>query len=125
MSDPNYNRTDRVRETLKREISEILIRDVKDPRLGFVTITDVEMSPDMRYATVFVSVYGAKKKQQETINGLTSAAKYIRREIGDRVRLRHTPEIRFVLDRTLERADKLSRLIAKIQLPSKGLGSRP
>ncbi len=119
MSDPNYNRTDRVRETLKREISEILIRDVKDPRLGFVTITDVEMSADMRYATVFVSVYGAKKKQQETIKGLTSAARYIRREIGDRVRLRHTPEIRFELDPTIERADKLSRLIAKIHRPVK------
>lgn len=121
MNMPNqkkFDRVDRVKETLKRELSDILRQEVKDPRLGFLTITDLEMSVDMRYATVFVSVYGNKRQQEETLTGLTSAAKYIRREIGQRVRLRYTPEIRFKLDTSAARVDKLSRLFAKLNLPS-------
>jgi len=117
MMEPHkFDRKDRVRETLKREVTDILYREVKDPRLGFLTVTDVEMSVDMRYATVFVSVYGTRRQQEETLQGLSSAAKYVRREIGRRIRLRHTPEVRFALDLSAARAEKLNRLFSRLHL---------
>lgn len=108
-------RTERVRELIKQEISKIIQKDIKDPRIGFVTVTDTEISSDLRYARTFISVYGNEKQKKSTMIGLERAVGYIRKEIGKRIRLKFTPEIKFEIDETIEKADKLSRLFSEIE----------
>ena len=103
-------RVDRVRELLLREFSDIVMH-LKDPRVGMVTVMDVELSRDLRYAKMFVSVVGGPEEREQAVLGLQNALGYIRREIGRRVRLRHVPEITVVYDDTPERAVRLIRLI--------------
>jgi len=86
-------RQERVEELLKVEISEILQREIQDPRIGFVTVTDVEITPDLRYARVFISIMGDKTKRDESMKALKHAAGFIRSELGKRIRMRVTPEI--------------------------------
>ena len=94
-------RMEKVQELMKQEISKILLQDVKDPRIGFVTVTDVHCSPDLRNARVFVSLMGSEEQMKDCWKGLKSCSGYIRRELGSRVRLRYTPELTFALDTSL------------------------
>ncbi|MGE5484251.1 MAG: 30S ribosome-binding factor RbfA [Ignavibacteriales bacterium] len=101
----------RVAEAIKEEISDIIHHEIKDPRVGFASITSVEVSRDLRHAKVFVSVLGGESEKTETIKGLESASGFIRSELGRRVRLHHTPEILFRLDESIERAARIARII--------------
>lgn len=113
-------RLQRVRELLKEEISHILLREMKDPRLGFLTVTDVEVSADLRHARVYVSVLGSKEEGQATMEALENAAGFVRRTLGERVRLRYIPELVFVYDPTAEKAARLERLLASIRSSKEG-----
>lgn len=104
-------RVARVREEIKRELTDIL-RKMKDPRIGFVTVTDVEVSNDLRYVKAFVSVLGDEEAKRQSMKGLESATGFVRTEIGRRIRLRHTPEITFKFDPSIERGARINELIA-------------
>ncbi len=105
----------RLAQELKSEISKIITRELPHQRLGFLTITDVKVSPDLRYARVFVSVLGSGVDKAETLNTLNKEKAFIRHLIGRRFRLRHTPEITFVYDETVEHADHMMRLMDDIK----------
>jgi ribosome-binding factor A len=104
-------RTDRVGALLQAAISELLLRDVKDPRVGLVTVTGVELSADLKHARVFVSTLGDASTRERSMQGLASARAYVQSHVGKRLGLRFTPELRFVLDPSLETADRLERLL--------------
>lgn len=106
-------RAQRVGEEIKKEVSEI-IREMKDPRIGFVTVVDVEVTNDLRHARVFVSVYGEEAAKKESLEGLQAATGFIRSEIGRRIRLRHTPEIAFKLDSSIERGARINQILNEI-----------
>ena len=105
------SRRDRVQETMRTELSEIIKRDLKDPRLGFVTITDVELSNDMSHAKVFVSIYGSEEEKRLSMQALESAKGFIRTNLGQRVRLRIVPELVFKEDNSIERGTRILELI--------------
>lgn len=108
----SFQRISRISEEFKREISDIIINDLKDPRIAeFTSIVSVDVTKDLRYAKVYVSILGDEKKRNDTIAGLKSAAGYIRKEIGSRVKLRYTPEMLFELDKSIEHGVYISNLI--------------
>ena len=104
----------RVGELIRAEISDMILRSIKDPRVGFVSITAVEMSPDLRYATVYYHVLGSEKDVKSSTAGLCSAKGYIRREIGKRLTLRYTPELTFKYDDTLDKAWHLESVLKTV-----------
>lgn len=108
------HRMDRVRNLLRQVTSQILPQ-VKDPRVGFVTVTDVEVSPDLRHAKVFVSVLGDAKAREQAIKGLISARGFIRRELTAQITLRHIPDLSFFLDESLDRGMRVNELLAEAQ----------
>lgn len=110
-----YPRTQRVRQLLKEEISRLLQRDVKDARIGMVTVTDVEVTRDLRYATVYVNVAGDDARKSEALKGLSSAAGFLRSRLGRELRIRRVPELRFSIDRTQEHAARISELLAEVK----------
>ena len=112
MSKPTYKRSERVSDQMKHEIADILMRKIKDPRIGFVTVTDVEVADDLRNAKVFVSVYGGDK--EETLKGLKSATAFIRLELGRRMRMRFIPELLFRFDATVERGAHIMELLHEL-----------
>ncbi|HZS07396.1 MAG TPA: 30S ribosome-binding factor RbfA [Blastocatellia bacterium] len=107
-------RPERLAHELKSEVSAIISRGLHDPRVGFATVTQVRVSPDLRHARVFVSIFEAAEKQRETLAALNHAAGFIRREATSRLRLRRSPELVFALDESVERGDRMSRLIEEI-----------
>jgi ribosome-binding factor A len=107
-------RTERVDELLRQEISEILRRDVDDPRIGFATITDVETSPDLRSARVWVSVIGQPAEREETLAALRRAMPFVRRSLG-RLRLRRIPELHVRMDDSAERGTRVLRLLEELE----------
>lgn len=108
-------RVSRVGEQIKKELSEILQLEIKDPRIGFVTVTAVEMSGDLQIAKVFVSVFGSPEEKQQTLAALEKAKGYMRSEIGKRIRLRYTPELVFVMDESLEHSEHINKLLNNVQ----------
>jgi ribosome-binding factor A len=102
-------------EELKNEISAIIAQEIKDPRVGFATVTEVKVSPDMRHARVLISVLGSSHEKHETFEALVHATSYIRRLIGARIRLRHTPELSFAYDDSIERGERMNRLFDEIK----------
>lgn len=109
------NRSNRVAEQMKKELGEIIVRKLKDPRIGFVTVTDVEVTGDLQQATVFITVLGDDKKRRETLKGLVQAKGFIRTEIGQRIRLRKTPELMFELDKSFDYGNKIDNLLKQIK----------
>jgi len=101
---------------IQKELGDLLEKKVSDPRLAFVTITSVEVSPDLRHARVYVSTWG---DQQEAIQGLNHAVSFIRRELASRLVLRNAPELTFHLDESLQRAERIFQL-----LEEQGLGKQ-
>ena len=113
------HRIERVNNLIRQEISELLQRQVKDPRLGsFVAVTEVSTSPDLRYAKIFVSRIGSGEEKQETLNALASASGFFRSELFKRLRLRHTPELSFQWDDSIERGNHLLQLIDEVTTDS-------
>jgi ribosome-binding factor A len=103
-------RPERLAEVIKKEVSDLL-RQMKDPRIGFVTVTTVEVSSDLRYARVFVSVLGDDEQQNATLKALQRAQGFVRSKLGKRIRLRHTPEVSFALDHSIGEGVRLIRII--------------
>lgn len=111
-------RADRVADAVRHAIAELLVFEVKDPRIGMVTVTAVTISPDLRHARVFFSVLGDETKRAKTLAGLRSATGFIRAEIAHRLKLRVAPEIAFEFDPSIEESVRLSRLLKDV-LPEK------
>ncbi len=108
-------RVNRLRELFKEEASNIIAHALKDPRIGeLTTVTDVELSRDMRHAKIYISVYGDKGVQAKTLKGLESATGFIRTEISKRVRLRYMPEITFVLDDSIAHGARIFELLNQV-----------
>ncbi|WP_067838477.1 30S ribosome-binding factor RbfA [Amphibacillus sediminis] len=107
-------RANRVAEQMKKELGDIITRKIKDPRVGFVTITDVEVTGDLQQATVYLTILGEEKEKQSTLLGLTKAKGFIRSEIGKRIRLRKTPELLFEIDETIETGNRIESLIRNL-----------
>ena len=103
----------RIDHELQRELARLISRELSDPRLGFVTVTRVEITQDMQTAKVFVSVIGDRHVAGQSMEALESAKKFLRGELGRAVKLRHTPDLVFVEDRTTERAIALSKMLAE------------
>lgn len=112
----NSRRVEKVSSLIKKEISQMLISGIKDDRVGagMVSITEVEISGDLQHARVFVSIYGTPDAKKETMEGLKACTPFVRKSLGQRISLRHTPEIRFVEDTSLEKGDNLINLINRI-----------
>jgi len=104
----------RVGRVVKAEIADLLTRGLKDPRVGFVSIMGVRMSPDLRYANVYVSTYGSEKEKKSSIIGLKRSAGWIRKQLGKKLRLRLTPEVRFFEDDSLDQVFHLDEMIKEI-----------
>ena len=109
-------RVSRVASLIKQEISQMLLHGIKDNRvgIGMVSVTDVNVSGDLQHAKIFVSIYGSDQVRSETMAGLRSATGYVRSELGHRIRLRRTPEVLFIEDRSLERGTEIISLLNKI-----------
>ncbi|HOV78725.1 MAG TPA: 30S ribosome-binding factor RbfA [Bacillota bacterium] len=108
-------RPERLAEAIKKEVTDMLREELKDPRIGFVTITSVEVSKDLRYADIFASVFGEPSERKATMDALQKAKKFIRGELGKRIRLRYTPEISFKLDESIERGSRLLKLMEMVK----------
>jgi ribosome-binding factor A len=112
----NNRRADRVGEAIREEIATFLTESAKDPRIvGFVTVTGVEVSPDLRHAKVFVSVMGSDAEKASTFDGLQSTASHLRARVGRALRLRVAPEIHFREDESVARAARIESLLADIK----------
>ena len=107
-------RSERVAALIKEELGSIFLRGVKDPRIGFVTITDVHVSDDLKYARVFYSVLGDELKKEETAKGLEQARGFLQRDIANTLKLRFTPHLSFVVDSSLDEGMKIDGIIRKI-----------
>ena len=102
-------------DQIRAEVAEMISTELKDPRIGFTTVTGVDMSGDLHHARLSVSVLGSADAQQKSLEGLTSAAGYIRHELGHRLRLRRVPELTFVLDHAAEENERLEALLQKLK----------
>jgi ribosome-binding factor A len=110
-----YKRTDRLGEAIQQEISRIIQTELRDPRVGFVTITGLSLSADLRVAKVFVTVMGGVDAARKALTGLQSATPYVRRLLGERVKAKYTPELEFLIDRSLEEQAHLDRLFRELE----------
>lgn len=106
-----FSRASRVAEQIRRELAELIRLEVKDPRISLVTLTDVEITPDYAHAKVFYTSLAGEEHRAEIEQGLKRSSGFLRREIGRRVRIHHTPELHFVYDASVERGTRLSHLI--------------
>ena len=116
-------RIEKIQELMKQEISKIILRELKDPRIGFVTVTGVHITRDLSEATAYVSIMGNEKKVKDSWEGLQSSLGYIRREIGHRVRLRITPELKFEIDKSLDYSEHIQKLLNKIKTDDAARGN--
>jgi ribosome-binding factor A len=106
-----YKRTDRVNALIRHELQQLIQQEVKDERVGFATVTDVETSPDLRHARVFVSVMGADAEADATVAALQHARAFLRHALAERVTMRRVPELDFTRDTTLDRAMRIDELL--------------
>jgi ribosome-binding factor A len=113
-------RQTQVADAVQQHMSYLLQRELKDPRIGFVTVTAVEMSADLRYARIFISVLGTPEEQQATMDAMASAKGFIRRELGARLDMRFVPELQFKLDTSAEYSDRISRLLNELKAEEAG-----
>ena len=109
------HRPERVAETIRQTVAAFLTENVRDPRVGFVTVTAVEVSADLAHARVRVRVMGTDAEKAKSLEGLTSAARFLRAQLARELRLRVTPELRFDLDRGLEHAQQIDRVLRNLK----------
>jgi ribosome-binding factor A len=119
---PTSRRVSRVAALIQEEVSQMVLHDIKDDRVGagMVSITDVDVSGDLQHAKIYVSIYGTDEARVETMAGLKSATGYVRRELGRRMRLRRTPEVVFIEDRGIERGDRMLALLNQLSEERQG-----
>lgn len=108
-------RARKIQEFIKQEVSSIILRELKDPRLGFVTVTDARITGDLREATVYVSLFGNDKAKKDTMKALASANGYIRSEVGKRLGIRYSPTIEFQEDTSLDYGMKIDKILRDIE----------
>lgn len=108
-------RVRKIQEFIKQEVSNILLRELKDPRLGFVTVTDARITGDLREATVYVSLFGKPEEKQNTMKALKNATGYIRTEVGRRLGIRYSPTIKFKEDTSLDYGMKIDKILRDIE----------
>jgi ribosome-binding factor A len=107
----------RVADRIRTILSELLLREVADPRLRNITITEVELDPELRFADIYVNALGDESRHDDVMAGLKRAKGFLRTELGKSVRLRVTPELRFHWDETLERGERMHQMISKLHIP--------
>ena len=116
-------RTRQVGEFLREELTDIIRREVKDPRIGFMSVTRVDVTPDLRHAAVYISVLGTDDERKETLKALRSASGFIRHHLKPRLRMRQIPELEFRDDRSMEHAEQIARTLREISVvPGKAPG---
>ena len=108
-------RVSRIGEQMKKELSQIIQREIKDPRIGFVTVTGVEVTGDLQQAKVFISVMGNNEQRENSLAALQKAKGFIRSEVGKRIQLRHTPDLVFKIDESIEYGSKIETLLNDIK----------
>ncbi|MGP0583785.1 30S ribosome-binding factor RbfA [Paenibacillus timonensis] len=108
------NRTGRVGEQIKKELSVLIQSELKDPRIGFVTVTGVDVTSDLSQAKVYLSVFGDEEKKNESLKALEKATGFLRTEIGKRIRLRHTPELIFKIDESIAYGSRIEKILGEI-----------
>ena len=107
-------RVRKIQEFIKQEVSSMLLKEIKDPRLGFVTVTGVHLTGDLREATVYVSLFGSDREKAESLEALNNARGFIRRELARTINLRNTPDITFVMDQSIEYGVHMTGLIDEV-----------
>ncbi len=115
----SFSRRDRVSEQIRRELAELIRTELKDPRVGMISITDVEVTADYAHAKVFFSTLAGSENLPEVMTGLQKASGFLRRELGKRISIHMTPQLHFVFDQSLERGADLSKLIQEAVAISK------
>lgn len=108
---------ERMSEQIRAILSNLLLREVSDPRLQGVTVTEVKLDPELMFADVYVNALGDESRETEVLDGLARANGFLRRKVGQRVRLRNTPELHFHWDKTLERAERINQLLNDLEIP--------
>ncbi len=108
-------RTNRVAEQIKKELGIVIQREMKDPRIGFITVTGVEVTNDLSQAKIYISVLGQEEQKQESLKALEKAQGFLRSEIGSRIQMRHVPELVFKLDHSIEYGNKIESIISKLK----------
>lgn len=114
-------RMERLDELLRQEIARLIAEEVKDPRVGFVTVMDARVSPDLRHARVYVSVLGDEEAKGRAVEGLQRAGGFLRARLGQLLEMKYLPELRFELDRSLERASRIEEILQRVR-PEHGFG---
>jgi ribosome-binding factor A len=109
-----HSRLDRVASLIQEEVGRLLTRGLKDPRIGFVTVTGAKVSPDLREAWIYYAVHGDERVRQDTQVGLDAASGFIRRMLGNTIELRVIPRLHFVVDEAIDRGDRIERLLREI-----------
>lgn len=109
------SRPDRVGEEIRKELAQLLSREVHDPGIGLITLTRVKVSPDLQLARAYYTLMGDDKAREATDKALTRATPFLRRQIGARIRLRRVPELRFEFDRSVENQDRIERILLDLQ----------
>lgn len=107
-------RVEKIQELIKEQVSAIIMREVKDPRIGFVTVTEVDISSDLKNAKIYVSLLGSPKQMKDSWEGLNSSLGFIRRELAQRIRIKFMPEIKFCVDTSLEYSAHIQEILTKI-----------
>jgi ribosome-binding factor A len=118
-------RRERVAEQIRHELSDIIQQDLGDPRRGWTTVTRVEMSPDLRYAKVFISIYGDDQTKGLTLKILKNAGRFLRGAVGRRLRLREVPDLHFVLDESIERSQRILDILRETEIPPETKDDEP
>jgi len=108
-------RTERFEQLIKEEVSKIIREDVSDPRIGFVSLTKVDVSPDLKNAKIFVSILGNDKQKNDSMAGLTSATSFVRGKLGGMIRNRNVPELCFIQDDSLEKGSQVLNIISGLK----------
>ncbi len=108
----------RMSDRIQQILSQLFLREISDPRLRDITVTEVALDAELMYAKVYVSAMGDESRQRDVMRALRRAQGFLRREVGKRVRLRNTPELHFYWDETLQQADHINRLIAGLDIPA-------
>lgn len=109
------NRPDRVAEAIRDELSQLLAREVHDPGVGFITLTRVKMSPDLQAARVYYTTLGDEKALRETAKALKRASPFLRRQLGQRIRLRRVPEVEFFYDESIAQGDRIEQILQELK----------
>ena len=108
-------RPSRIADQMRIELAQLMREELKDPRIGFASVVKIEVAPDLRVAKVSISVLGDAEAKKNTLKGLESATGFLRGEVGNRLRLRHAPELRFVLDESIEHGARIASLLNQVK----------